>query len=127
MAGIRGLAAGMRGVVFTLAMLAVVLKAMTPAGFMVTERSGAVALVICTGHGPVVQTGKIDPGDHQGPKTQTCAYAAQAATPILYPPPILVAVRFAQQPQAQPSLDDLAPGRGLAAPPPPSLGPPTIL
>ena len=75
----------------------------------------------------MAQTGKIDPDDHQAPKTQTCAYAAQAAAPILYPPPVLVATLFAQWPQVQPSVNDLAPGRSLAAPPPPSLGPPTIL
>ena len=82
-------------------------------------------LVVCTGHGPLVvspQPGK----PAKAPRSTTpgpCVFAAHAATP----PPIATLVPTAEPNAgsgASGAVFDLAPGCGLAAPPPPSQAPP---
>jgi hypothetical protein len=122
---------GSRGALFALAFLALLLKILAPPGFMVAERTDGLPfpLVICTGQGSLL----LDSGKHsspaQKPATDTpCAFSGHGAGA---PPPSL-------DPAAAPSLADwrlpdahapadLALGRGLAAPPPPSQGPPRLL
>ena len=119
-------------------MLAVALKVLVPAGFMVASPSASSSsfpLVLCTGHGAVTveaadlaQGGKKAPAEkpaHDAP----CAFAGHAAAaspPVPYP---VEAVAFARTPAPQPQMlrRDLAPGRGLAAPPLPARGPPILL
>ncbi|MDB5455346.1 MAG: hypothetical protein JWP92_931 [Caulobacter sp.] len=121
-----------------LAALAVVFKVVIPAGFMTAPaaKNGLpFALVICTGQGPlVVQPGDAighhddgDPADraaHDSP----CAFAGQG---VAAPPPNLVEVAtvdfVAYRPAVFPSRASTAPGRGLAAPPLPARGPPSLL
>jgi hypothetical protein len=129
----------LRHVCLTLAMLAVALKVLIPAGFMVASPSTASAgfpLVLCTGHGAVaveaadlaLGAGKKTPAEkpaHDAP----CAFAGHAAAappPAPYP---VEAAAFAPTPAPQPQMlrRDLAPGRGLAAPPLPARGPPILL
>jgi hypothetical protein len=120
-----------RHVFLTLAVLALALKVLIPPGFMPGPAHGA-PLVLCTGHGPVA----IDPADLAGKKSPAnkpapnapCAFAGHgAAAPVPDLTPVGVAV-LAPEPLAAASLpkDGLTPGRGLAAPPPPPRGPPSL-
>ncbi len=111
-----------------LAVAALMLQGLAPAGFMVARQHQRATIVICTGHGPARSladlTGPPAKTPHSRPDT-TCAFAAHGvgAAPQLA---ALFASPFARTspPLARPDFD-LAPGRGLAAPPPPSQGPPT--
>lgn len=130
MGRLGGSAGRWRGVFLTLAVLALALKVLVPPGFMVAgDRDAAPGLlVICTGHGPLALG---DRGDAKAPAHKTsdapCAFAGSAAPPtpsapaIVAPPRLLVADQLARVQAA-----DLAPGRGLAAPPPPSHAPPAV-
>jgi hypothetical protein len=108
-----------------LALAAVALKVLIPSGFMVAQTRGSFPLVICTGHGPLNLSGRPDP--IHGKKSTSdapCAFSGHVATT----PPTSFVVSAAVGPAyLAPAIDrrgDLAPGRGLAAPPPPSQGPP---
>lgn len=120
-----------------LATLAIALKILIPAGFMTAPepRNGLpFALVLCTGQGPMVAEpgaplGQHDktPADRTGHDTP-CPFAAQA-TPAPPPSDLVIArvefVTFQPAPPARPVY--LTPGRGLAAPPLPARGPPSLL
>ena len=111
-----------------LALLALALQGLTPPGFMVAREAGRATITICTGHGAAQSI--VDLSGHPAKPAQSkpdapCAFAghgvvtappiaALLASPIAAPNPLPMVARF-----------DLAPGRGLAAPPPPSQGPPT--
>jgi hypothetical protein len=118
---LRRLAGGLAG-------LAVLLLALAPPGFMVARQDGRAALVICTGHRPsrlgdLPQHGPA-PADKSAPSSP-CVFAGLTA--MTAPPVFAVAAIQLPAPFAAPiaaALSDLAPGRGLAAPPPPSRGPP---
>jgi len=113
--------------------LAVAIRLAAPSGWMLApgDGHGAPRLVICTGHGPaemalagVGHPGKSgDASDKQG--DHVCLFAGHAAPT---PPPLIAALVPASSVafiEAAPSrLADQQPGRGLAAPPPPSLAPP---
>ncbi len=108
-----------------LALLAVALKVLTPSGFMIAQTRGGFPLVICTGHGPLDLSGAGDP--LHGKKSSNdapCAFSGHAATT---PPASFVVSAAVGLVYLAPVTDrrgDLVPGRGLAAPPPPSQGPP---
>lgn len=131
----------------TLAMLAVALKVLVPGGFMAAAPAANAlpfALVICTGQGPMtLASGEVlaDQGKAPGGKAPSgktpdgktghdspCAFAGHGAG--VAPPSLIAtaAVTFVayRAPQQRP-LTDLAPGRGLAAPPLPARGPPILL
>ena len=112
-----------------LIMLAVCLKVLAPSGYMLASptEDRPFPLVLCTAQGLVALEADSDapadedphapaPADEAG---ETCAFAASpAATPAPADPiwaPIVFARAIAPQ---RPSLTHLAPGRGLAAPPP---------
>jgi hypothetical protein len=126
-----------RGVFLALAILALALKVMVPAGFMTQAepRNGLpFALVLCTGQGPLV----VQPGDALDPHDKSpadkpghdapCPFASHGATA---PPPSTLAVAkvefVAYRPMALARAVDPVPGRGLAAPPLPARGPPSLL
>lgn len=127
-----------RDAFLVLATLAIALKIMIPAGFMpgAEPRNGLpFALVLCTGDGAkLVQPGEgLDAreGDVHDQKTShdaPCAFAGQGAAA---PPPTLASigdVQFVAYVAPVPSLArTVHPGRGLAAPPPPQTGPPSVL
>jgi hypothetical protein len=102
-------------------------QVLVPRGFMLSAERGQPALVICTGHGAVVVAEHDHPGKAPKPGAdKPCVFAAHGvATP---PPQRLVVARAAVEPTPAAILlaFDLAPGRGLAAPPPPSHAPPSL-
>jgi len=125
-----------------LALLAVMVRAMIPAGYMVapSRSSDATAIImLCTGQGSVATrvdlatgevltgaetpSGKSDapaksPGNHA-----PCIFAAAAP---LASPEVAVAVQVPVQVEtaSRANTGVVTPGRGLAAPPPWSTGPP---
>jgi hypothetical protein len=108
-------------------MLALLAQVLAPQGFMVARQGGLPAIVICTGHGPVLS--RDDLGGHpvKSPKAKpdmVCGFAGHGLG-LAASPPLTVANAMAWSPPVLiASSADLAPGRGLAAPPPPSQGPP---
>ena len=121
-----------RGAFLAFALLALAPKLLIPPGMMVGSAGPAsspgIPLVICTGHGPMVAVGQVDPrapAPRPHPDSP-CGFAGHAlvaapplAAPIAVPYPLPSHVALAMR-------LDLAPGRGLAAPPPPSQGPPSV-
>ena len=108
------------------AALALVVRLIIPAGFMVGP-SKTFQLIVCTGHGAaLVHT--ATPGPAKTPKTEnhSCVFSgaplATEAASASAPP---VKMRWAAAPIPVLQLS-LTPGRGLAAPPPPSQGPPAF-
>jgi len=110
-----------------LALLALAVQGLAPQGFMFSREAGHETIVMCTGHGPAHTIADLtgQPRRHK-PSTGDApclgvghgvavapAIAAQAATRVAWP--------SSRPPAAQPAV---APGRGLAAPPPPSQAPP---
>ena len=129
---------GLRGVCLTLAALAIALKVLIPAGFMTAAPINDLpfALVLCTGQGAMVIApgdalpGEKDPGmaDRETHNTP-CVFAGQA---LGAPAPNLLDVTRVEfvtytRTSAPVSPVALAPGRGLAAPPLPARGPPSLL
>ncbi len=123
---------------FTALLLAVVLcgKLLVPSGWMPVSTQGGLTIMLCSGDGPaeawVDDAGKLHqghkPGD--GPKSSDhdgkdpCPYGALTA-PVDTPAAVALAARLAPTaPVIQPLTKAIAVGHGLAAPPPPSTGPP---
>lgn len=126
-------------------MLAIAIKVAIPVGYMVAPQAlaaGLTPIVLCTSDGNVTafmdKGGQIVahgeealandhqglPSDHEGTK---CAFAGQGV-PLAGPQAANIAVlfedvvRIASTPQSF-----VAPGLGLAAPPPPKTGPPILV
>lgn len=116
-----------RGVILTLALLALALKVAIPAGYMVAPRANDLpfAIVICTAQGAVT----VEPGGttDQAPTTEhdaPCVFAGHgvgAQPPSDIHRPHLPIATY--QPILPPSYA-ATPGLGLCAPPPPARGPP---
>ncbi len=114
-----------------LALLALMAGVASPPGFMVAARGRTATLVICTGHGP--ETIVAGPGapDHRSGKAGhdggPCPFAGHGVA--VAPPLTGVAsgLTLATAPATVATPPDLAPGRGLAAPPPPSHAPPVLV
>lgn len=114
------------------AVLALAMRVLIPAGYMVSPTAASpFDLVICTGQGAkVVDAGKDQSpaGDEQGQTHHApCAFAGLG---VAAAPPVLATVEIPFQTATAPGRADLrqglAPGRGLAAPPPPATGPPEL-
>jgi hypothetical protein len=108
-----------------LALAAVALRVLIPSGFMVAQTRGGFPLVICTGHGPLDMSSAGDP--LHGKKSSNdapCAFAGHAAASPPASFAVAAAVGLVYLAPAMDRRGDLVPGRGLAAPPPPSQGPP---
>lgn len=113
------------------AFLALALQLMFPAGFMAAGpgQGRGLPIVICSAHGQTV-AGWIAPAGHDGRKKApakgmaACPFAGHAvasgppARSVLATPVAFAAARAPAKPFA------VIPGRGLAAPPPPAIGPP---
>ncbi|HXQ09977.1 MAG TPA: DUF2946 family protein [Caulobacteraceae bacterium] len=111
-----------------LAALALVMQVLVPQGFMFSGNPSSPGLVICTGHGPLVLSGDHgQPGKAPRPsQDRPCGFAAHGAASE--PPTALSASAiafYAAATEAAPA-HVVAPGRGLAAPPPPSRAPPIL-
>jgi hypothetical protein len=107
--------------------LALAMRLATPTGWMLAAGDGAPKLVICTGHAPASPASvKHAPSRNApAPADHACVFAgAHAASP----PPVLAILVSAPAPIGAPlhsaAVRDQRPGLGLAAPPPPPLGPP---
>ena len=114
------------------AFLALALQLMFPAGFMVAEPGQAhgFPIVICSAQGQTVvdwtASSAPDSGKKQAPAKNMagCPFAghALASSP---PAPAALALPVVFEPASAPVRPYLVfPGRGLAAPPPPAIGPP---
>jgi hypothetical protein len=111
------------------ALCALALLVLVPPGFMVDAGDGQARITICTGHCAVESvvdlSGKSPPA--KGKRSDApCVFAGHAAPLTLTPdaPPIAAAWALAAAPAQLPG-SQIAPGRGLAAPPP-ARGPPTL-
>ena len=118
-----------RNAFLTLAALALALKVLLPAGFMVDTGARAFSIVICTAEGTTVvhqngaPAGPASKQQHDAP----CAFAGHgtgAVAPSLAAP--MAAAYAAYVAPSAAAISGLAPGRGLAAPPLPARGPPTL-
>jgi hypothetical protein len=111
-----------------LALLALVLNIVVPAGFMVDRGAAGAAIVICTGHGPQILNPHADaPGHrpgHPAPHHDACPFAGHG---VAAGPGFVATVTRQALPSSialTTAVADMVPGRGLAAPPPPPRGPP---
>ncbi len=113
-----------------LALLALAMNLISPPGFMTASGPAGPTIVICTGHGPATaprQGG--EPGHHPGHRSDRGGACAFAGHGLAGAPPTAGAAStagFTAAPPAAAAIADLAPGRGLAAPPPPPRGPPIL-
>ncbi len=125
-----------RGLALALAILALAIQVLIPPGFMIDGGAGrpgdeAGFLVICTGHGPIsalLDTGSPKTPAHKGKAGASCPFAGHAgAAPLVHGGPAIAAA-WRPAEAADPGMSDqIAVGRGLAAPPPPARGPPLAL
>jgi hypothetical protein len=122
-----------------LATLAVLIRLLFPSGFMLSPDRAAPTLVICTGQGAMtvaidaegkahkVEAGDKDHGKSDGKTSHPCTFAVAMAAftaPLLIATPIpAILVRAI----SQALRTTQRPGLGLAAPPPPTTGPPSIV
>lgn len=125
---LRGRTSARRALV-ALAFLALALKIAFPPGFMAGS-SFAQPIVICTGQGPATMM-----IEHDGPRPEAphhaddhpCSFAGHGATPLT---PDLRTADLVGTPIATSAAivrtSAVAPGRGMAAPPPPSHAPPAL-
>jgi hypothetical protein len=126
------MAGGWRGGGALLLALALALRLAAPDGWMLApgDGHGLPQLVICTGHGAETLTlggdhrhAPSDAPDKQGGHPCVCAGHAAPTPPALVAALVPVTLVTLAEPALQ-RLADQRPGRGLAAPPPPSQGPP---
>lgn len=117
-----------RGVALMLVAMALALKIATPPGLMVRDDLGPL-FEICQAQAPAF--GRQDAGsrhegqDHDRAGSQDCAFAAAAQVGPAPAPAHFHAVAFADVRAGEGGPASIAsPGHGLAAPPPPSRGPP---
>ena len=123
-----------------IALLAMLVRAVVPAGYMLAEAdtpNGRYLVVqMCDGHGDAqvvdLDTGELLdasklPGKSDNKNSSTpCVFATSApmASPLAAAGPIVFQREFAADFVIALAV---APGRGIAAPPPPSTGPPTLI
>ena len=115
-----------RGVALMLVAMALALKIATPPGLMVRDDLGPL-FEICQAQAPAF--GREGAGSrhdgHDRAASQDCAFAAAAQVGPAPAPARFQAVAFADVAAGERGPASIAsPGRGLAAPPPPSRGPP---
>lgn len=113
---------------------ALLARSVAPEGWMpVVNAAGGIEITVCNGTGPdsamvLSPDGKLHhkaPGKNQ-PGDHACAFSGLGVADA---PPTLVALAAPVfTPDAAPALDPIGaiPGRGLAAPPPPATGPPSL-
>ena len=108
-----------------LALIALLIKVIVPPGFMVGSHHGQ-SLQICTGH-EAPSNGDDGSQDKSAKHDAPCAFAGHA---LSFSPPIFDGIPFVQiiayVLKSSAARQDLVPGRGLAAPPPPAHAPPEI-
>ena len=136
MLGFAGKSAVARSWFLSLTAFALLLQLAVPQGFMPGGSAriagfDAPALVICTGHGPLLGLdghGKPGKAPSRSNPDAPCGFAghgAAAAPPLSLLLSTQTTVLAARTEPLR--VFDLAPGLGLAAPPPPAQGPPIRL
>ena len=108
-----------------LALLALVLRAVLPAGWMPVQADGSVSLVLCSGSGTQaveVDLGKA-PVDHSPDGAQPCGFAATGSPLLNADPGPLPAPELATVAADGPPSSWIHPRAGPAWRSPPSLGP----
>ncbi len=121
------------------AFLAMAVRAIVPAGYMLAAaptETGLVTVTLCSVHGAVqvqvdTETGAIiDPAQNNQPAPEQdtgdnppCVFATAAALAAPETAPLPLAAAYGAEPAVAATVE-VAPGRGLAAPPPWSTGPP---
>jgi len=122
-----------RNLAAALIVLALALRVVIPAGFMPSSERG-FALTICAGMDTQTvwmdKSGKLhkeDPAKGKSVEHQPCAFAgaamasdAPADTILIAMPPVATAVPVF-------AMREISVGHGLAAPPPPAIGPPSYI
>ena len=123
-----------------LALLALLVRALVPAGYMVAEAGTAegryLVVQMCDGHTGAAQAIDLDTGKVVDPSKSPDTSGGQADTPCVFAmaavvslPPLAakpVLLRHAVPVELK-SVSDVQPGRGIAAPPPPATGPPSLI
>jgi len=111
-------------------MLALLVQAFVPQGFMVAREGDRPAIVICTGHGPLLGSDDLRGYPAKAPEhksSMVCDFAGHGAGLASAAPPVLAVPTLWSHPDTDTPSLKVAPGRGLAAPPPPSQAPPLTL
>ena len=119
-----------RGIAAFVAVLLLAVQLAIPPGFMVARGAHGPALVICTGHGPMMahQDAPTPPGrDPHSKSSAACPFAGHGGAPLAPPASVPTTTSYQAVQAATVSRVDLAPGRGLAALPPPSQALPVHL
>jgi hypothetical protein len=130
MIGVPKTVGARRSIALMLTALALALKVAVPPGYMIAAPGAPFLITICTGHGPLV----LDAGDLRAPKPPPhkmdapCTGAGNVA-PISPPLAGALAQPYAWAETALGACAErcVAPGLGLAAPPPPSHAPPALI
>lgn len=124
-----------------IALLAMLVRAIIPAGYMLAHADSSsgryLTVEMCDGHanqaqvidldtGKVIDLSKLPKNAKDNAKSAPCVFAGVVAMadPIQSVEP--VAFRSTHD-VAFALVRDLRPGRGIAAPPPPSTGPPSLI
>ncbi len=124
------------GAFVALAFLSLALQLMFPAGFMAAAAGQAthgLPVVICTGQGQIVADWDSVSGGHVHDKQApakgmaSCPFAGHAVADTGSAPVLVAAPATYAHIAAAPLPTAVAPGLGLAAPPPPSQGPPRLI
>jgi hypothetical protein len=143
----RGTHIWLRHVAVCVAMVAVMLRALIPAGFMLAPtgdaQAGGIPIVLCTeqGHITAVVTGdgsiiEPDAAGGDGPSDQdrgvdsydSCLFAhAQTGASLPQAPRVDQTRAAIPDTAVNQFVADLVPWRGLAAPPPPATAPPSLI
>lgn len=121
-----------------LACVAIALRVLVPQGYMVAAnpQPGSFPIVLCTSQGPLTissQETAYDaehlsdiPVEHPGGQKgdPSCAFSVLNAALAVEAPILTAMVDWRWVRRSIPVAPQTTPGRGLAAPPPPSTGPP---
>jgi len=118
-------------VAVVLAVMALAVRVVAPSGFMLApdpSDHGLPHLIICTGHGPLLagpdQKPPADAPQKQDPGHVCVFAAANAPGPASVTPALIEPVYVRADSFPTIGVADQRPGLSLAAPPPPSQGPP---
>jgi hypothetical protein len=137
MAALRHLGRVHRRWLIVVALVALAARLLVPAGWMPVAGAAGVTLGLCDGGMAGGLPMAMQPDDqhrhraglpmhHQGAPDHPCAFAGAAASadlPVLAPVALLSTAGVVI---AAETARAIVPGRGLAAPPPPSHAPPTL-
>ena len=123
-----------------LALMALLFRAMLPPGFMVVaseDPRALIAMTMCSGVmselaseiAPDATSGASTANGQEGPASIESHPCAVSGLAVLALPEISadLGVAFAVETSRERFPDAPAPGRGLAAPPPPATGPPVLI